>query len=144
MNDKQIKIPTWFRVVAWITFAWYLLGVFQYLMQVTVGPEYLSRMTAAERDMFEKIPAWATAAFATGVFSGLLGAILLLIKRHEAKYLFYISLLAILVQMFHYLFISHAIDMYGPAAAFTPLMVILYGIFTIWFSAHAYKKSWIH
>ena len=94
-------------------------------------------------DMIYSMPAWATAAFAIAVFAGALGCIALLLRKSWAKSLFVLSLIGIVVQMVYNLFMSKAMEVYGPGAAIMPIMVMLFGIFLIWFSKKSISKGWI-
>lgn len=100
-------------------------------------------MTQAERLLFETQPAWATAAFAIAVWGGALGCIALLLRKKWARPVFLISLMGIVVQMIYALFISNSFEVYGPGAVAMPIMVILIGIFLVFFAGKAQKKNWI-
>ena len=69
------------------------------------------------------------------MFTGLAGAILLLMRHKLAKTLFLVSLLAAAVQ-FGYIFSAmHALALLGPALALPlPAMVIAVGLFTVWYA----------
>ena len=100
-------------------------------------------MTQAERLLFETKPAWVTAAFAIAVWGGALGCIALLMLKKWARSVFLISLMGIVVQMIYALFISNSFEVYGPGAVAMPIMVILIGIFLVFFAGKAQKKNWI-
>ena len=82
-------------------------------------------------------------AFAFAVFNGALGCLLLILNRALAKVILIISLLAVLVQMFHAYFISNAWEMFGPGGAIMPVMVIIVAIYLVWLSNMAIQKSWL-
>ncbi len=89
------------------------------------------------------IPAWVTAAFAIAVFGGTLGCLGLLLRKKWARLVFLISLIGIIVQMIHNVFISNNMDVYGPGAVIMPIMVLIIGVYLIMYSKSAIKKSWI-
>ncbi|MTI88035.1 MAG: hypothetical protein FH748_08710 [Balneolaceae bacterium] len=141
-EDQKIKIPTWFWVVGSIALIWNLLGVMAYLMEVYMSPEAYSQLTTTEQNLLNNRPAWATAAYAIAVFSGAAGCVLLLLKKRWARHAFILSLVAVIVQMYHSFFVSNSFDVYGPGAAVMPLLIVLIGVGLIWLSGYANKKSW--
>ena len=105
-DSSNTKPPIWFWIVSVIALIWNAMGVMQYLAQAYMTEDFKSQYTAEQLEMISNVPAWATAAFAIAVFSGLLGSILLLLKKKFASKLFLLSLLGILVQLYHNLVVS--------------------------------------
>jgi hypothetical protein len=142
-EETSNKKPVWFWIVGWGALLWNLMGVFAYIMQVTMSPEMMATMPEAQREILENTPAWATGAFALAVFGGAFGSLLLLLKKKWAFELFVISLIGVTVQMYHSLFLSNSIEVYGPGGAVMPIMVVLFGIGLIWMAKHSISKGWI-
>ena len=139
----SVKPPTWFWVVSAIALLWNLFGVMNYLMQAFNQVALLESMDQAQREAFESIPAWATAAFAIAVFSGTIGCIGLLLRKKWARPLFIISLIAAVAQFIHWLFISNAVEAFGPSTYTMPVIVILIGLYLISFSKKGIAKGWL-
>jgi hypothetical protein len=137
------KPATWFWIVSGIALLWNLLGVMAYIAQVTMSPEALQALPENERTLIEATPAWATGAFAIAVWGGTLGALLLLLRRAIATLILLISLVGVVVQMFHAFFISNSIEVYGPGGMAMPVMVMIFAIFLIWFSRKATASGWM-
>ncbi|MEY8778975.1 hypothetical protein AB9K32_01015 [Allomuricauda sp. XS_ASV26] len=138
-----VKPPTWFWVVSIIALLWNLMGVFNYLNQAFNQQAILETLDQAQREAFEGIPAWATAAFALAVFSGTSACIGLLLRKKWARPLFILSLLAAVVQFIHWLFISNAVEAFGPSTYAMPVIVIIIGIYLILFSKKGIEKGWL-
>jgi len=136
------KTPSWFMVVAMLLLIWNLLGVIAYLHQVTMSPEALTALPDTERQLLENTPAWATAAFAVAVNCGMLGCLLLLLKKNLAGLFLQFSLAGVLVQMYHAFFIAHAIDVFGPGGLVMPLLVIIIAVFLVLLAARAKANHW--
>ena len=79
--------------------AWNLYGVVQFVQALRSTPESLQRMgmTAEQATVYSSYPAWMTVAFGVGVSAGLLGSVLLLIRRTTAVRVFAVSLVGYLV-----------------------------------------------
>ena len=132
-----------FWVISIVALIWNAMGVNQYLQQAYQTDTFKAMYTEEQLTMIQNAPTWATAAFAVAVFGGLLGCIMLLLKKKFAKTLFLLSLIGIIVQMIHNVFMTNAMEVYGPGAIIMPLMVMTVGIFLIWFSKKAIAKGWL-
>ena len=144
MTNSSIKPPVWFWVISVIALLWNLVGVNQYLQQAYQTDSFKKVYNTPELiEMVNSAPAWVTAAFAIAVFAGALGCIALILRKKWAKSLFVLSLIGIVVQMIYNLFMSKAMEVYGPGAAIMPIMVMLFGLFLIWFSNKSIAKGWI-
>ena len=139
------KPPFWFWIIAIIGIIWNGLGVNQYLHQAykTNG---LKEMYLDPKilEMVLSTPSWVMAAFATAVFCGLLGSLLLSLRKKWALPLFIISLIGIIVQGYYTIFMSGAMDVYGPGAVLMPITILIFGLVLITFTQKSIKQSWIN
>jgi len=144
MADKTVKIPIWFWVVSIFFLLWNLMGVFSFYVHTFISDAELAKLSQQERELYGDYPLWTTIVFALAVFGGFFGSIGLVLKKKWAKMAFIISLLGIIPQMIHNLFFTKSMEVYGPGQAATmPIMVVVIGIFLVWFSAYGIKKSWL-
>lgn len=144
MNDSTSEGPgRSFIVIGVVALLWNALGIFTYLMQVLMSQEALERLPADEAALYMNIPAWATSAYAIAVFGGTLACIALLLRKAWAVPVFGISLLAILVQMGHALFLTDLLAVRGPTAVILPLAIIAVAAFLVWYSADAKKNGFL-
>lgn len=132
-----------FWIIAVIAFIWNGMGAMAYLGQKMMTAEDLDILPEAERALYLDMPIWATSAFAIAVWGGLLGAIFMLLRKKWAKTLFLISLVGIIVQMVYNFFISGAMDVYGPGGMIMPILVIVIGIFLVWYCNKAIAEGWL-
>ncbi len=137
------KPPKSFWIISIVALIWNLMGVSAYLMQAFMTDEAIKNLPETEQALHMDIPAWVTAAFAIAVFGGTLGCLGLLLRKKWARLVFLISLIGIIVQMIHNVFISNNMDVYGPGAVIMPIMVLIIGVYLIMYSKSAIKKSWI-
>ena len=135
--------PRWFSIVAIVALIWNLLGVMAYIMQVTMNPETYAALPEAQRTLLESTPAWATAAFAIAVNGGALGSLALVLKKSWAVPLLMLSLLGVVVQMFHSFFISNSFEVFGPGGMIMPIMVMAIAIYLVFLSRQAKDQDWI-
>lgn len=137
------KPPIWFWIITVVALIWNAMGVMQYLGQAYSTESFRSQYTPEQLEIISNTASWAVAAFAVAVFAGLLGSVFLLLRRRLAYVLFLISLIGIIVQLYHNLFVVDSVDIYGPAAAIMAGMILVLGLFLLWFSKFSTKKGWI-
>ncbi|TCK69337.1 hypothetical protein DFQ05_0858 [Winogradskyella wandonensis] len=134
------KPPIWFWIVSVLALLWNGMGVLAYIGQAFITEDMIAQLPADQQAQYlMEHPAWYTAAFATAVFAGALGAICLLIRKKWAYFLFVLSALGAIIQH-AYLFMN--VEMTG-AQMIMPVMVIVVCLFLIYFSKNAISKQWI-
>ncbi|MCP4882416.1 MAG: hypothetical protein GY908_01370 [Flavobacteriales bacterium] len=141
MTESKIKPTTSFWIIGIIALIWNLMGVFAYLQEAYMTVEDLAALPPDQQALFENVPAWVTGAFAFAVFGGALGCILLLLRKKLANFVFIISFIGIIAQMTYNLFMSKALEVYGPGRMIMPIMVIVIGAFLIWYSKKMESKG---
>jgi hypothetical protein len=92
-------VPKWFWIVTTLGLAWNVFGVIQFLAtaQGTVGSLMSNGLTKEQAELYVGLPLWMTGAFAVGVFGGVIGCILLLLRMPAAKTVFSVSLAAYII-----------------------------------------------
>jgi len=140
--SSSTKLPIWFWVIAIAALLWNLIGVSMYLGQAYITTEMMAALPENVQEAYINRPAWATAAFAIAVFSGLFGSILLLIKKKWAVPVYLMSLIAVLVQQIYNFFVQDFIPMAGSAIV-TPLLVVIIAGLLYWYSKGARERAWL-
>lgn len=136
--------PFWFWIVTLLAVLWEATGCYFYVMQVGMGPDELAALPKAQGDAFAAMPSWQWGVFAVAVWSGLLGALALLLRSRFAVPLFAVSLLAAIIQ-YGYTFLATPIlsTMTTAEAVPLPVAIIALGAVLLWFAATARAKHWI-
>jgi hypothetical protein len=132
-----------FWIISGVALLWNAMGVNQYLQQAYMTDAFKAMYTEEQLEMISSSPSWVIAVFAIAVFGGLLGSLALLLRRKIARELFIVSLIGIIAQMYHNLFMIDSVAIYGPGAAIMPIMVLAFALFLLWFSKFSEKKSWL-
>ena len=143
MTNYLRKPTRLFWVISSMALVWNLMGVFNYLTQAFMTDAVLASLPKDQQLMYQDVPAWTTAAFATAVFSGTLGALLLLLKKKIASTFFIISFMGIIKQMSYCLLINENTDSYGPMGILMPFMIIAIGGYLIWYTKRANEHRWL-
>jgi hypothetical protein len=144
MNETTgVQAPRSFWVISVVALVWNLLGLAAYVAQVTMTPEALAALPPDERALYENVPVWATSAYALAVNGGVLGCLFLLLRKSWAIPFLVVSLVSVLVQMFHAFFLTNALAVYGPGITIMPTLVTAVAIFLVWYAVNAKNKGWI-
>ncbi|HEX8449945.1 MAG TPA: hypothetical protein VF652_10180 [Allosphingosinicella sp.] len=137
------RVPGWYWAAATAALLWEAMGCYAYLTQVSMDSAALARLPAEQREIWTAMPAWAVGAYAVAVWSGLLGAAGLLLRRSWARLAFAASLAGVVAQ-FGWTFLDTPIlaSMGASAAAF-PALILAVAALLIWFAATASKRGWL-
>ena len=143
MNDEAGGGVHWsFWAIGAVALVWNVMGVMNYFVQM--NPDALASFPETHRAIIEGRPAWATGGFAIAVFGGVLGCLLLLLRKSIAYYLFVASLLGVIVTMIHTLGVARSAIDFSPFEIFMMiLMPLMVAAFLIWYSRLAGSKGWL-
>lgn len=129
MTDNSTKTATSFWVISVLALLWNLMGVISYLFYAFVTEEMVADLPPEQKaEMLIEHPSWLTALYALAVFDGLLGSILLLMRKKIAYYFLVISAICATIQQV-YVLLDVELEMYVM-----PILIILVCIFLIWYS----------
>jgi ribose/xylose/arabinose/galactoside ABC-type transport system permease subunit len=134
------RTPRHLWVVGIIALLWNAIGAFDYLMTQTRNPSYMSAFPPEQLAWFYGLPAWVVAAWATAVWGGVLGSLLLLLRKRLAVPVFLVSLVAMVITTFQNWVLANAAEIFPDAFSrvFTALIfAIAVGLF---FYARAMSK----
>ncbi len=138
------KPPTSFWIISAVALVWNLFGFMIYLMQVTATPEALAAAYSDEQVAFiESVPVWAVSAFAIAVNAGLLGCLLLLLRKAWAVPVFIVSLIAVLIQNVHNFVLDDAIGVFGIQTLIIQTIVVVIAALLVWYSHSAKASGWL-
>jgi len=144
MNAVVNKPPRWYWVVAILALLWMLFGVMAWCMDLMSDPASMAQMSEAQQQLYASRPQWLFVVYGVAIFSGLLGAIGLVLRKRWATPMFLLSLVAIVVQFGYTFFGLHAIELLGAAEALPfPVVIFAIGLALWWFSGYARKRGWI-
>lgn len=144
MNAPMARAPWWYWAVAVLALLWMLLGVFAWIMDLRMTPEQLATLAPGQQQLYAARPQWVFVVYAIAVFSGLAGAIGLLLRKRWATTYFLVSLVAVVIQFGYTLFVMDAIGVLGAGMALPfPLVIIAFAVFLLWFARYARRHGWI-
>ena len=111
-----VRTPVHLWIVGILAVLWNCIGAMDYVLTEMRNATYLADFSAAERDYFAAFPAWAVTFWALGVWAGLLGSLLLLLRSRWAVPTFSLSLVGIAVfSVYQFLLSSPPASLWRPA-----------------------------
>src|SRR5690606_19795717 len=143
MTERK-STPIWFWIVTIIALLWNLLGMLQFIVQVTMSPEDLAAYPEDQQAIYKFMPSWVNIAFALAVFGGVFGCIALLMRKSWAIPMFIVSLIGVIAHMYYIFFMSNSYEIFGPNGLIQPITVIVVAILLLALAKMAKAKSWIH
>lgn len=140
MSEERAKrngrTPWHLWVIAILAVLWNAMGAFDYLMTQTQNEGYMDQFTPEQLEFFYGFPAWVVAFWAIAVWGGVLGAVLLLLKKKLAVPVFLVSFLSMVVTTFHNYFLSNGMEVIGsdPTGIVFSVLIFIFALFLYLYS----------
>lgn len=129
------RTPWHLWVVGVVAVLWNGFGCFDYVMTQTNRDQWFAQMGMTEIQLayFNAMPAWTHAAWAIGVWGGLIGGLLLLVRRKWAFQAFALSFLGWLAGAIYAFALSDGMAAMGPM---WPMQIVICGacVFFVWYA----------
>lgn len=122
---------------------WNAFGCWDYTMTQLKGEEHLRAfgMTEAQIAAFEAMPAWSHAVWAIGVWGGLLGAVLILLRRKLALPVFVLSFVGFLAGLVYQYILSDTASQLPEGSWMMNVVIGAACLFFIWYAWMMGKKG---
>jgi hypothetical protein len=141
-EDTAARVHWSFWAISVFAFLWNVGGAMNYLGQM--DPEMLASYPESHRAIIDGRPAWATGGFAIGVFGGALAALLLLLRRSIAFYVFIVSLVGVVLATVHTARIVQSHDGFTTSEIIImTIMPVVVAAFLVWYAKLAQRKGWL-
>jgi len=90
IESTASRVPSWLWAASVIGVLWNTYGAYQYVGTFTPAGQaaMTAGMTASQAAPYLSLPGWISGVFAIGVFGGLIGSILLALRRRVARLVF--------------------------------------------------------
>lgn len=143
MTRFSEDMPGSFRIVSILAILWMIMGCISYWMHVTMSPEAINALPAGQAEMMRTTPPFVYALFGIATWGGLVGAILLFMKRRLAVPVLLVSWIAALLQFTYVFTAMHGIKLVGWSGLIFPVIIIALGIFFWNYAKGAAAKGWL-
>ena len=133
------RAPAHLWIVGILSLLWNCFGAYDYVMTRTHNMAYLKEsMPGIDPNVglawIEAMPMYAQIGWGLGVWGGLLGAVLLLIRSRYAVWAFAASMLGIVLSLGYQLTMAPPLPGASGAMKMMGYVIILIGAFLLWYS----------
>lgn len=141
-TTTETRAPAHLWVIGALSLLWNCFGCLDYTMTNLKNASWLAKMSADQLAYMNSLPGWLTAFWAIGVWGGLVGSILLLMRNRYAVMAFGVSLVGAVVGIGYQLFLTKmpASMKQGPMA-FMPWVIIIIAAALYWYASSEQKKG---
>jgi uncharacterized membrane protein YphA (DoxX/SURF4 family) len=141
IQETSTKRRPWHLwVVGLIALVWNSMGAMDYFMTQTKNEAYMGQFTPEQLEYFYGFPAWVVSAWAIAVWGGVLGALLLLLRKRHAVWVFLASFIAMVVTTIHNYGLSDGMKVMGDAFSLVFSAVIFLIALALLLYARALQK----
>lgn len=128
-NTPSARRPWHLWVIGIVALIWSLIGVMDYLMTQSRNEQYMSQFTSEQLEYFYGIPWWMVSVWAIAVWGGLLGAVLLLLRKRLAVWVFLVSLIGVVLNTLYSYGLPEGREIMGDA--FSVIFTIVIFLFSL-------------
>lgn len=120
----ETKTPMHLWIIGVVALLWNAVGAVDYVMTQTKNEAYMGQFTAEQLEFFYGLPMPIVAAWAIAVWGGVLGAVLLLLRKRLAVSVFLVSFIAMVITAIHNYGLSNGLEAIGDTGALVFTAVI--------------------
>ena len=139
------RAPAHWWIVGILSLLWNSFGAYDYVMSRMRNTDYFKSMMPdvdpqAMLNYIDSFPIWVSFGWGLGVWLGLAGSVLLLIRSRHAVWAFGLSLIGAILGL-GYQLANPMPGLEGFMATGMPIVIILVAAFLAWYSWNAQKKG---
>jgi hypothetical protein len=134
-------IARWFMLGAIASLLFMAVGCASYLMHVLADP---AGVPIDRRAAMAAEPTWVTGAYASAVWAGLAGAILLVMKRKFAEPALLVSVVAVLVWLAGLVLVTALREALSANDLAVAIVVAALTWTIFWFARHSRQRGWLN
>jgi hypothetical protein len=139
-SDTRAPVHLW--IVGILSLLWNAYGCYDYWMTQTHDADYLAQFPADALTYWQSLPPWLTAFWAVGVWGGLAGSVLLLMRSRYSVWAFALSAIGAVVGLGYQLFMTEMpASMKQGIMGIMPWVIIVVALFLAWYSWDQDKKG---
>ena len=134
LNTRAVRTPKHLWIIGIVTLLWNAMGAFDYLMTQTLNDSYMGQFTPEQLEFFTGFPSWVVALWAIAVWGGVLGSILLLLRKSLAVTVFTVSFVSMLITAIQNYAFSNAIEVTGMFGLMFSVVIFLVALGLVLYS----------
>jgi len=119
------KAPIHLWIVGIVTLLWNLMGAYDYLMTKTQNEAYMAKFTPEQLELFYGLPMIVVSTWAIAVWGGVLGSVLLLLRKGIAVWVLLASFLCMVVTSIHNYLIADGVAVMGSTGIIFSVLIFV-------------------
>ncbi len=139
-NKSRSPVHLW--IVGVVTLLWNLVGAYDYLMTQTRNASYMAKFTQEQLDYFYGFPAWVEAFWALAVWGGVLGSLLILLRRGLAAPVLLVSFVSMAITAVYNFGLSDGMKIMGTGGFIFTVVIFIVALL-LWLYAKSLRKRGI-
>ena len=128
------RVPRHLWIVGILSLLWNAMGAFDYLMTQTQNEAYMANFTPEQLEYFYGFPSWLQGFWAVAVLGGVLGSILLLLRKAWAYPVLLVSFLSMVVTSIHNFGFSNGFEVMGTTGAAFSVAIFLVALGLVFYA----------
>lgn len=141
-TTAETRTPAHLWIIGILALCWNAFGCLDYTMTNLKNPGWMANMPADQLAYMATLPAWLTAFWAIGVWGGLVGAVLLLMRSRYSVWALGLSFVGAVVGIGYQLFIAKMpASMKAGGMGFIPWVIIIVAAALYWYAMSVEKKG---
>jgi len=141
--DGSGKIPTSFWVIAALALLWNLMGLVAFFYDMTISEQAIAALNPGMQELYRTTPIISKIGYGLATICGVIGCILLLIRKRVALIVFVASLLGVVIQNIANFTMTNAWEVIGTSGLPLLLLVIAFAVFLIRYTSKAIDNGWV-
>jgi len=141
MSDSQtnnpVKAPWHLWAIGIVGTLWSAMGAMDYVMSKLRVESYMAAFTPEQLEFFYGFPIWVNAAWAIAVWGGVIGCLLLLLRKSVAVSVLLVSFIAMVITAIHNYGLSNGMEVVGDTFS----LVFTAAIFLVGLGLFLYAKA---
>jgi len=114
---QSARAPWHVWVAGVVSLLWNSVGAMDFVMTQTRNKAYMGGFTPAQLDFYYGFPVWVVAAWGIAVWGGVLGSLLLLLRKRQAVHLFLSSSVCMVLTDVYSFALANGLNVMGGATA---------------------------
>jgi hypothetical protein len=137
------KAPKHLLIIAIVTLLWNLVGAYDYVMTVSKNEAYLAQFTSEQLEYFTSFPMWVGFTWPIAIWGGVVGCILLLLKKHLAVPVFLVSLVSMVLTAIYNFGLSDGMEVMGTGGLMFTIVIFLVALGLLLYSRAMHKQGYL-
>lgn len=135
--------PKHLWIVGILALLWNCMGALDYVMTTSRNASYLASFTPEQLTYFYSFPAWVIATWAIAVWGGVLGSVLILLRKRLAVPVLGVSLAAMMSTSVYNFVLSKGLAIMGQGAAVFSSVIFVIALALLLYARWVARRGWL-